>query len=170
MALDPIAQTTHPIPLLLRAIRGDSLLLKLRLYSARTGRPIVLTGYSGTAAIRKAQNSTTSTHEFDIEVDQAAAGQSTTGLVTIELDGGDSITWLEDGFWSLVLTNGSVRKTILSGPWELRGPAPGHVGYACGLCPVPGLEVAGVDCDVSRHGYAVLKLPAPQPVCGCNCM
>jgi hypothetical protein len=167
MALDPIAQSTYPALLMLRAIRSDSLTIKVRLYDARTGRPIVLTGYSGAALIFATENSSVATHELDVEVDQAAAGQATTGLVTITLDGNQSTTWLEDGYWSLVLIDDPIRKTIISGPWQMSGPAPGTKAHPCGLCSVPGFEQLGVDCDVTRYGYTILKLPLPQPTCSC---
>jgi hypothetical protein len=166
MALDPIAQSTYPALLMLRAIRSDSITAKVRLYDARTSKPIVLTGYSGTASVRASENSTVATHELEVEVDQAGAGAATTGIVTITIDGGDSLMWLEDGYWSLVLVDDPIRKTIISGPWELRGPAPGTIAR-CGLCSVPGFEQLGVDCDVTKYGYTILKLPLPQPACPC---
>lgn len=172
--MDPIAQTSSPIPLMLRALRNDSLSARLRLYDARTGKPIVLTGWSATASIYASINSASASHSLTVTVDQAGAGQATTGIVTISVDGGVTSTWIEDGYWALTMIDDPTRKTIIAGPWELRGPAPSSVVGPCGLCASPGvgaaeLEALGVNCDVVRHGYWILKLPAPQPECPCSC-
>lgn len=172
--MDPIAQSSSPVPLMLRALRNDSLSVALRLYDARTGRPIVLTGWSGTALIYASINSAAASHSLTVTVDQSAAGQPTTGMVTISVDGGVTATWLEDGYWALTMISNATRKTLIAGPWEMRGPAPSSVVGPCGLCPAPGvraaeLEALGVNCDVIRYGYWILKLPVPQPECACTC-
>lgn len=167
MPLDPIAQTSCPIPLRLTAIRGDSISIKLRLVNVATGRPIVLTDWSGEAKIWNSVNADVALHELDVDVDQAAAGQSTTGIVTISADPGATILWKLDGFWSLALLAEGIRKTIISGPWQMFGPGLAGPAYICGVCLVPEIERVGTACVVARDGYQEIRLPYPQAACTC---
>ena len=169
MALDPIAQTTCPVPLTLTAIRGDSVSIPLRLFGAATGSPIALTGYSGTASVYATPNQGLPLHSLTVVVDQAAASMPTTGVVTVSLAGGASQVWIEDGYWALVLEDGTTRKTLISGPWQLRGPAIGPAAFVCGLCPTPGaaFDLAGAGCGILDGGYTRIVLPFPASSCGC---
>jgi hypothetical protein len=165
--MDPIAANSCPYPLGLAALRGDSIGVVIRLIDARTGRPISLTGYSGSAGIYPSQNSSIPTHALTVVVDQAAVGQETTGLVTITAAGGETQLWLEAGAWSLVLEAGPVRKTLIGGPWTLAGPSMLPASFVCGLCPVAGFESVGTGCDAASDGYTALALPYPAGACGC---
>ena len=167
MALDPIAQTTCPIPLRLGAIRGDSIDVRLRLIDVATGRPIVLTGWAGEAKIWDSVNADIPIHVLTVVVDQAAAAQPTTGMVTISAAPGATTIWKLDGFWSLAMTSASVRKTIVAGPWSMAGPGGTPVGLVCGVCQVLPLEQLGSACVVARDGYQELLLPYPQSSCAC---
>jgi hypothetical protein len=167
MALDPIAQTSCPIPLRLTAIRADSITVKLRLINASTGRPVVLTGWAGEAKIFATINADVALHSLTVTVDQAAASQPTTGMVTISALPAATILWSTDGFWSLVMTTASVRKTIASGPWQMFGPGMTGPLYVCGLCPLPQVDQAGASCLVTLDGYKELRLPYPQAACAC---
>ena len=168
MPLDPISQTTCPIPLRLGAVRGDSIDVRLRLVSAQTGRPIVLTGWSGEAKIWASAYSDAAATSLTVTVDQAPAGQPTTGMVTISALPGATTLWLGDAFWSLVMISAGVRKTIVSGPWQLAGPGFMQAS-TCGLsvCSSTPLEQIGSACVVARDGYQDLILPFPQASCGC---
>jgi hypothetical protein len=165
--MDPIASNSCPYPLGLAALRGDSIGVVIRLIDARTGRPISLTGYSGTAGIYQSPNSSIPTHALTVVVDQAAVGQETTGLVAITAAGGETTLWLEAGAWSLVLELGAVRKTLVAGPWTLAGPSMLPAVFVCGLCPVVGFGSLGTGCDVASDGYTSLVLPYPAGACGC---
>lgn len=169
MALDPIAQTLCPVPLKLAAIRGDSIDVRIRLINGATAAPIVLTGYSGTASIYASSNASVAVHTLTVDVDQSGAGLPTTGVITVTLAGGVSVTWIEAGFWALVIDNGTVRKTIVAGPWELKPYAPTVGDFVCGLCPTAssGAELIGSGCEVLTQGYTGIVLPYPQGECSC---
>jgi len=49
------------------------------------------------AGVYPSQNSSIPTHALTVTVDQAAAAQETTGLVTIAAAGGETQLWLEAG-------------------------------------------------------------------------
>lgn len=169
MALDPIQQTACPIPLRLGAIRGDSIDIRLRLVDVRTGRPIVLTGWSGEASLWSSTNADVALHSLTVAVDQAVAGQPTTGMVTIAAVPSETTLWPPDAFWSLVMISAGVRKTIVAGPWQLGGRGYTPTPFACGLsvCAPVELERIGTDCLIARSGYQDLLLPYPQALCGC---
>ncbi len=167
MAVDPIQQTACPIPLRFDAIRGDSIDVRLRLINVATGRPIALTGWGGEALIWPSPNADVPLHELTIAVDQAAASQPTTGMVTISAPPSGTTLWESDGYWSLVMTAAGVRKTIAAGPWALHGRSLSGPGYVCGLCLVPELEQVGAACFVAANGYQELRLPYPQAACSC---
>jgi len=169
MAVDPIQQTACPIPLRLGAIRGDSIDIRLRLVDVSTGRPIVLTGWSGEAKIWSSTNADAALHDLTVTVDQAAAGQPTTGMVAITAAPTVTTLWPADAFWSLVMISASVRKTIVAGPWSLAGRGYTPTPFACGLsvCAPAELERIGTDCLIARAGYQDLLLPYPQALCGC---
>lgn len=169
MPLDPIQQTTCPVPLRLGAVRGDSIDVRLRLVSAQTGRPIVLTGWSGEAKIWLSTHSDVAAQQLTVTVDPAAAGQPTTGMITISALPTTTTLWPGDAFWSLVMILApSVRKTIIAGPWQLAG-ASYMQPFTCGLSacqPVP-FEQLGSACVVARDGYQDVLLPYPQAACAC---
>ena len=174
MAVDPIAQTLCPVPLGLTAIRGDSLTVVVRLYNRATGAPIPLTGYSGEASIYVSQSSSVASQTIPVDVDQSPAGGATTGIVTLELAGQVSTTWIEDGAWALVLDNGTVRKTIIAGPWKLRPVSQFGPAQICGLNPLPGsggcggaVAIVGDQCEVTTEGYTRITLPYPSSCCAC---
>ena len=167
MPLDPIAQTTCPIPLRLGAIRGDSIDVRLRLIDASTGRPIVLTGWTGEAQIWESVHSDVAIHTLTVVVDEAPAASSTTGMVTISAAPAATTLWRLDGFWSLVMTSPTVRKTIAAGPWSMLGPGGAPAGFACGVCVPAQIEQVGAACVVARSGYQDLILPYPQADCAC---
>jgi hypothetical protein len=167
MSVDPIAQNSCPIPLSLTAIRADSIDVRLRLIDASTSRPIALTGYTGEAKIWASINADVALHSLTVEVDQAASGQPDTGLITITAAPGATILWKLDGFWSLTMVSASVRKTIVSGPWQMHGLGQAAPSFVCGVCPVPGLEQVGTVCSLARDGVHELRLPYPQSACGC---
>lgn len=167
MAVDPIAQTLCPVPLALVAIRADSIEIRVRFFDASTGRPIVLDGFDGSAVIYDSPNATVPLHTLTVVVDQSGAGQPTTGVVTITVAGSATQLWIERGYWALVLDSGAVRKTVIAGPWELRGPSLGGPAYVCGLCPVPGVAPIGAACMVVKAGYHQVVLPYPAGDCGC---
>ena len=50
-----------------------------------------------------------------VAVDQAPAAQPTTGMITITAAPLDTVLWLVDGYWSLIMTSAGVRKTIPRG-------------------------------------------------------
>ncbi len=168
MPVDPIAQTTCPIPLRLTAIRGDSIDVRLRLIDASTGRPIVLTDWAGEAKIWDSINADVSLHSLTVDVDQSAVSLPGTGMVTISALPAATTLWKLDGFWSLTLTSATVRKTIVNGPWKMYGPGGTGPRFVCGLCPAPEIETVGTSCFVlSSSGWAELRLPYPQANCTC---
>lgn len=167
MAVDPIQQTACPIPLILRAVRGDSIEVRLRLVDVSTGRPIALTGWAGEAKIWASSNSDVAAHDLTVVVDQAASGQPATGMVTISALPLATVLWNTDAFWSLIMTAAGVRKTIAAGPWSMQGPSLSGPLFICGVCPLPSLEQAGAACVVARSGYQDLLLPYPQSTCSC---
>ncbi len=167
MAVAPIQQTACPIPLRFDAVRGDSIDVRLRLIDASTGRPLALTGWDAEAKIWASSNGDVAAHELAVAVDQAPAAQPTTGMITITAAPLDTVLWLVDGYWSLIMTSAGVRKTIAAGPWALHGPSLHGPLFVCGLCFVPGLEQVGAACTVARDGYQELRLPYPQSACAC---
>ena len=177
MALDPIEQTICPVPLTLKALRGDSIDVRLRLFDARTGRPLVLTGWSGEAFVYESANGSVPKHTLVVDVDQSAASMPTTGvvLITSPPPAGTTKTWIEFGSWALQLTLGTVRKTISAGPWILSSVSIaqptftcsiGGFGAACSPETVP-FGLAGGDCAVLENGYTRILLPHPAGACGC---
>ena len=179
MALDPIEQTICPVPLTLKSTRGDSIDVRLRFYDARTGRPLVLTGWSGDAFVYESANPSVPTHTLVVDVDQSAAAQPTTGVVTITspAPAGTTTTWIEYGSWSLQLTDGVSRKTVVAGPWRLGAVSLGASSFVCttggglgaGACAVDPFELAGGGCSVLVDGYTRILLPHPAGACGCSC-
>lgn len=177
MALDPIAQTSCPVPASLRPVRGDSISIKLRLVSAATGRPIVLTGWSGVANVYATALAGAALHTMTVDVDQSAAGLPTTGVVTISAAINATVGWTEFGSWALILTDGTTSKTIVSGPWELVGNGIPQPLFTCssgigggasgGACGALGFDVLGAGCAVLESGYTVILLPHPQGACSC---
>lgn len=165
--MDPIAQTSSPFQFSLTAIRSDSIDLRLRLIDASTGRPIVLTGWSGEAKVWASINADVPLHSLEVEVDQSGASTSGTGMLSIKAAPGATLLWRVDGFWSLTLLSSTVRKTIASGQWRMFGPGMAGPGFACGLCSVPAPDQIGGSCVVARDGYQELRLPYPQSVCAC---
>jgi hypothetical protein len=167
VAVAPIQQTTCPIPLRFDAVRGDSIDVRLRLVDAATGRPIVLTDWSAEALLWSSSNGDVPVHALVVTVDQAAASQPTTGMVTIISPPLGTTLWLAAGYWSLVMIATGVRKTIAAGPWALHGRSLDGPAYVCGLCLLPTLEQVGAACLVARAGYQELRLPFPQSACAC---
>lgn len=164
-AVDPISQTACPIPLRITAVRSDSIDIRLRLMNAATHRPIVLTGWGAEAEIWASSNIEAPSHEFAVAVDQSPAGQPGTGMVTITAEAGETVLWLVDAYWSLVMTGDGVRKTIAAGPWQMTGKGLPPSSVPCGLCPAgPEVEQAGA---VTARGYHELWLPYPQTNCSC---
>jgi len=181
MALDPIAQTICPVPLTLQAQRGNSIDVRLRMIDARTGRPLSLTGFSGTASIYASPNTSIVAHSLAVDVDQSPAGGATTGVVLISVPPGESTTtWLGYGFWALTLTDGgTVTKTVVAGPWSLAsvslGPssfvctAPGGAGFGTVCGGAPAFSAANSGCSVLEAGYTLILLPHPAGSCACAC-
>ena len=168
MPVDPISQTTCPIPLRLTTIRGDSIDVRLRLIDASTGRPIALTGWAGEARIWSTINADVPLHSLTVVVDQSAAALPDTGMVTISALPAATTLWKLDGFWSLTMTSATVRKTIANGPWQMFGPGGAGTRFACGLCPAPEIEQLGASCFVlASGGWSELRLPYPQSSCTC---
>ena len=176
MDLDPIEQTICPVPLTLKATRGDSIDVRLRFYDARTGRPLVLTGWSGDAFVYESANPSVPKHTLVVVVDQSAASMPTTGVVTITspAPAGTTTTWIEYGSWSLQLTDGTARKTVVAGPWRLGAVSLGSTSFTCsvngagGLCSVDPFDLAGGGCAVLVDGYTRILLPHPAGACGCS--
>lgn len=166
--LDPIAQTACPVPYALRVVRGDSIDVRLRLFDRCTGRPLVLTGYSGTATVYDSPELGTPKGTFAVAVDQSPAGQATTGVVTITASAQDTAPLIDFGAWALVLTDGVSSKTIVAGPWSLAGYSQGQPLFSCstsptsGFCGVPGYDLLGAGCELLCNGYTDLVLPHPQ--------
>lgn len=173
MALDPIAQTTCAVPYALKAVRGDSIDIRLRLINAATGRPIVLTGWSGAANIYDTPLAGAIKHTLTVVVDQAAAAQPTTGIVTITAAPNETVGWTEFGYWALVLTDGTASKTIIAGPWSLAGTSISEPGFTCGIggasgaCGAQVFDLIGAQCEVLTSGYTEVVLPYPQAQCAC---
>jgi hypothetical protein len=176
--MDEIALTACPVPVSLRATAGDSIDARFRLLSAATGRPLVLTGWSGSAGVYETTYSLPK-HTLTVDVDQAGAGTSTTGLVTVTAAPGVTTTWITDGAWSLVVTDGSTSKTVVAGTWSATTdmqPAPFFCGGAFGS--VGGARVgcltAEAGCSACEPGcsagttYLAVALPNPVPG-GCAC-
>jgi len=176
VALDPIAQTSCPVPLAFRALRGDTVDIRLRLIDASTGRPIVLTGWSGVANVYASQVGGQVSHTMTVAVDQSAANNPTTGMVTITLAPNETVGWIEWGYWGLILSDGTTSKTIVAGPWELAGTSVGASLFTCaglsgvgtGVCGSTSFELAGADCGVLGQGYTAILLPHPQGSCSCG--
>ena len=170
--LDPIAQTSCPAPYALRVVRGDSIDIKLRLFDACTGRPLVLTGFSGTATIFDSAVLGTPKGALPVTVDQSPAAQATTGVVAITATGAETAQLIDFGSWALVLTDGVSSKTLVAGPWSLGGYSLAQPLFTCsssaasGACGVPGFEVIGAGCEVLCNGFTELTLPFPQAQCG----
>jgi hypothetical protein len=174
VALDPIAQTSCPVPASLRPVRGDSISIQLRLVNAATGRPIVLTGWSGVANVYATSLAGAALHTMTVDVDQSAAGLPITGVVTISAAINATVGWTEFGSWALILTDGTTSKTIVAGPWELVGNGVAQPLFSCssgssaaGACGVVGFDVLGSGCSVLDAGYTVILLPHPQGSCSC---
>lgn len=174
MALDPIAQTTCPVPLALQATRGDSLSIQIRLLNAATGRPIVLTGWSGVVNIMPSPIGGQVLHTLTVTVDQSAANMPTTGIVTITAGINETVGFIEQGYWALVLTDGTTSKTIIAGPWLMAGNSVGSPSFVCGsgagvsgFCGSLGFALIGTDCGVLAAGYQEISLPHPQSTCSC---
>ena len=176
MPLDPIAQTSCPVPYVLQATRGDSIDIRLRLFDGATGRPIVLTGWSGVANVYDTPLGGAILHTLTVVVDQSPASQPTTGEVLISTGINETSGWIESGYWALVLTDGSSSKTIVAGPWQMAGNSIGLPSFVCGsggsfgaggLCGSPGIDVLGTGCEVLASGYTEIVLPHPQSVCAC---
>lgn len=173
MALDPIAQTSCPKPYAIQAVRGDSIDIRIRLIDGETGRPIVLTGWSGAANIYDTPLAGAAKHALAVDVDQAAAANPTTGIITITAAPNQTIGWTEFGFWALVLTDGTTSKTISAGPWSLAGASIGASSFGCGIggsagaCGSSPFEQLGSGCELLSSGYTELVLPHPQSSCAC---
>lgn len=174
MAGDPIAQTACPVPFALQAVRGDSINICLRLFDASTGKPIVLTGWSGIANVYASPVGGQVSHTMTVVVDQSATGQPTTGVVEITTAINETSGWIEFGSWALILSDGTTSRTIVAGPWLMAGNSlaassftcTGVSGAAVGACGVPQFEVIGAGCSVLEGGYVVIELPHPQSA-GC---
>ena len=170
---DELALTTCPIPVTFRAISGDSIEQRFRLVSAISGAPISLTGFSGTASIIAAPGQG-AIQTLVVDVDQAVSGQPTTGFVTVTLAGAQTTTGFPGAaFWLLVLTDGTIPKTVAAGPWSLTSPVAWSISDPCGgmfgCFGTPGATGCEAAIQSCAGGATYLELRLPNPVPGGCC-
>ncbi len=108
------ADRPDPYPIVIT--QADSFSIIFQLVDA-SGDAIALTGLSGLAQVRDEPGGTLIA-TLTVDVDQAIAGQATTGYVTVSASGTDMDQAIE-GVWELELNDGTptfeFRKTLLFG-------------------------------------------------------